>query len=221
VTCQAVHAHACCRRLQCTCAYSWCAPARSSQAQLSPTLCTLPRTHMHAHVPNAGVLTPKAWRMQAAAAVAVCIAQHRFRVPASTKLSTTVCDLCTRCRGHSCHVQVCYPKIRAVLGFGTTNSPGAPYSTSAAAAAPGTQPDSSGVCAQPQPGVIVPRAYPTPWPTPAAYYPLSKVNTLFNGSLHPLGLWHGILDPILGPFCSWPGSAKLGCNILVDAIQRM
>lgn len=55
----------------------------------------------------------------------------------------------------------------------TITSP--PYSEAAVAAAPGRQPDASGMCADPQPGVLLPRAYPTPWPTPAAYYPLAEV----------------------------------------------
>lgn len=74
-------------------------------------------------------------------------------------------------------LQVCYPQRTTSLGFSTTtgSSPGTPYSKSSSAAAPGTQPDAAGVCTEPRPGVLLPRAYPTPWPTPAAYYPLSKV----------------------------------------------
>lgn len=90
------------------------------------------------------------------------------------------------------HAQVCYPRKRTVFtssaatpsatGTSTssissnsfTSTP--PYTDTAASAAPGTQPDASWFCApSPPPGVLISRSYPTPWPTPAAYYPLTQV----------------------------------------------
>lgn len=49
------------------------------------------------------------------------------------------------------------------------------YAAAAASVRRGVQPDATGVCAVPHPGVLLPRAFPTPWPTPLAYFPLSQV----------------------------------------------
>jgi hypothetical protein len=75
--------------------------------------------------------------------------------------------------------QVCYPSYVGLpldaMDTSSSSSSSASYASAAAAARHGSQPDAVGVCAAHQPGLLLPRAYPTPWPTPVAYFPLSQV----------------------------------------------
>jgi hypothetical protein len=74
-------------------------------------------------------------------------------------------------------LQLCYPSYVGLPldATDTTSSSSASYASAAAAARHGSQPDAIGVCAPHQPGLLLPRAYPTPWSTPVAYFPLSQV----------------------------------------------
>jgi hypothetical protein len=82
-----------------------------------------------------------------------------------------------------CASQVCYPSYVGLpldamdtsSSSSSSSSSGASYASAAAAARHGSQPDAVGVCAAHQAGLLLPRAYPTPWPTPVAYFPLSQV----------------------------------------------
>ncbi|KAF8057891.1 PRY3 [Scenedesmus sp. PABB004] len=111
-------------------------------------------------------------------------------------------------RGHPAgrrRAQVCYPAFDWAFDPGPRGS----YDAAAAASRRGSQPDAAGVCASAPPGVLLPRSYPTPWPTPLAYFPLARGLTSF-----PDGAWSGALHG--AAFARRAADARWGGSLACD-----
>jgi hypothetical protein len=80
------------------------------------------------------------------------------------------------------YVQVCYAAYASDTSSGSAVSPAVNIVNPGDLVTPAGRysPLQEGWCSPAIPGLLLPRSYPTPWPTPLAYFPLTQVGVVWT-----------------------------------------